>query len=259
MLKVENLSFSYNKKEVVKNVSFDIKKGEFVGLIGPNGSGKSTVLKNIYRGLVPKNGKILLDNENILKMTYKKSARKMAVVSQEHEIFFDFKVEEIVAMGRSPHKKIFEIDDEKDKIIVKKALSQLGIEGLAKRNYKNLSGGEKQRTVIARAIAQEADFLILDEPTNHLDISYQMQMFEIVKSLDVTVLSAIHDLNLASLFCDRLIVMMDGEVVLEGTPKEVLNEKNIYDIYGVKADIKINENTDKPFISFLPKEHKLER
>ncbi len=251
MLKVEGLSFSYNKKNVLKNLSFDVKKGEFVGLIGPNGSGKSTLLKNIYRGLTPNDGKILLENENLLQMPFKKSARKMAVVCQENEMFFDFKVEEIVAMGRSPYKKIFELDNENDKIIINKALKYLGIEDLAKSNYKNLSGGEKQRVVIARAIAQESNFLILDEPTNHLDISYQMQIFETIKSLEVTVLSAIHDLNLAALFCDRLIVLVDGKIVLEGTPMEVLNEKNIFDIYGVDSDVRINESTNKLSISFL--------
>lgn len=253
MLKIENLTFSYNKKDVLKNVSFDVKKGEFVGLIGPNGSGKSSVLKNIYRSLSPKKGLILLEDENLVKMSFKKSAKKMAVVGQENEIFFDFLVEEIVAMGRSPHKKIFEIDDENDKKIVMKSLEYLGIEDLAKRSYRNLSGGEKQRVIIARALAQEADFLVLDEPTNHLDISYQMQIFELIKGLDVTVLSAIHDLNLAALFCDRLIVLKDGEIVLEGTPAEILTPENIFDIFGVNADVELNSNTNKPSITYLPK------
>ncbi len=253
MLKIENLTFSYNKKDVLKNVSFDVKKGEFVGLIGPNGSGKSSVLKNIYRSLSPKKGLILLEDENLVKMSFKKSAKKMAVVGQENEIFFDFLVEEIVAMGRSPHKKMFEIDDENDKKIVMKSLEYLGIEDLAKRSYRNLSGGEKQRVIIARALAQEADFLVLDEPTNHLDISYQMQIFELIKGLDVTVLSAIHDLNLAALFCDRLIVLKDGEIVLEGTPAEILTPENIFDIFGVNADVELNSNTNKPSITYLPK------
>ncbi len=219
MLKVENLTFFYDKKSIIENVSFRVNKGEFVGIIGPNGSGKSTILKNVYRSLTPDKGDITLDGENLAKMPYKKSAKCMAVVGQENELHFDFLVEEIVAMGRSPHKKLFELDNQNDKEIVNKALKALGIEEMAKRSYLQLSGGEKQRVILARALAQESNFLILDEPTNHLDISYQMQIFELIKSLEVTVLSAIHDLNLAALFCDRLIVVKSGKVILEGTPE----------------------------------------
>ncbi len=255
MLKVENLTFSYHKnhkKNLIENISFNVNKGEFVGIIGPNGSGKSTVLKNIYRALTPVTGSILLDGENLAKMPYKKSAKKMAVVGQELDLNFDFLVEEIVAMGRNPHKKLFDIDDEKDKEIIKNALISLGIEDMAERSYLNLSGGEKQRVIIARAIAQESSFLILDEPTNHLDISYQMQIFELIKSLNVTVLSAIHDLNLAALFCDRLIVLKDGKVFLEGTPEEILTSENIYNIYGVNTTIELNSVTNKLNISYIP-------
>ncbi len=252
MLKVENLAFSYGKKNIIDNLSFNVNKGEFVGIIGPNGSGKSTVLKNVYRAMKPDNGTITLEGEDLLKMSYKKSAIKMAVVGQENDLNFDFLVEEIVAMGRNPHKKLFELDSDKDKEIINNALASLGIEDMAKRNYLNLSGGEKQRVIIARAIAQESKFLILDEPTNHLDISYQMQIFELIKSLNVTVLSAIHDLNLAALFCDRLLVLKDGKIVLEGTPEEVLTPENIYNIYGVNTTIDFNKVTNKLNISYIP-------
>ncbi len=256
MLKVENLTFSYgngkDKKNIIDNLSFNVNKGEFVGIIGPNGSGKSTVLKNVYRAMTPDSGAIFLEGEDIAKMPYKKSAKKMAVVGQENDLHFDFLVEEIVAMGRSPHKKLFEIDSEKDKEIINNALASLGIEEMAKRNYLNLSGGEKQRVIIARAIAQESKFLILDEPTNHLDISYQMQIFELIKNMNVTVLSAIHDLNIAALFCDRILVLKDGKVVLEGTPETVLTSENIYNIYGVNTTIDLNKVTNKLNISYIP-------
>ncbi len=255
MLKVENLTFSYVKnqsKNLIDNVSFNVNKGEFVGIIGPNGSGKSTILKNIYRALTPISGSIFLESENLTTMSYKKSAKKMAVVGQELDLNFDFLVEEIVAMGRHPHKKLFDMDNEKDKEIIKKALKSLGIEAMAKRSYLNLSGGEKQRVIIARAIAQESKFLILDEPTNHLDINYQMQIFEQIKSLNSTVLSAMHDLNLAALFCDRLIVVQDGKIILEGTPEEVLTAENIYNIYGVNATVNFNNVTNKLNISYVP-------
>ena len=185
-------------------------------------------------------------------MPYKKSALKMAVVGQENEVPFDFLVEEIVAMGRSPHKKLFDVDNAHDKEIVHHALEHMGMVHMAKRSYLNLSGGEKQRVLIARAIAQESDFLILDEPTNHLDISYQMQIFDFIKRLNVTVLSAIHDLNMAALYCDRLYVIEKGHLVLEGTPEEVLTPGNIRRIYGVESSVSRHPATGKLSIAFLP-------
>lgn len=253
-LQVEGLSFSYGANDAIHDVNLCVDKGEFIGLIGPNGSGKSTVLKNIYRGLTPDQGKITLDGENLLKMSYRKSALKMAVVGQENDVPFDFMVEEIVAMGRTPHKKIFDVDSAEDKRIVHHALEHLGMENMAKRNYLHLSGGEKQRVIIARAVAQESDFLILDEPTNHLDISYQMQIFDLIKRLNVTVLSAIHDLNMAALYCDRLYVLKKGSVVLQGTPEEVLTPENIYDVYGVRSSVEKHPITGKLSITYLPEQ-----
>lgn len=251
-MQIEELSFSYGEKEAIDHISLHVKEGEFVGVIGPNGSGKSTVLKNVYRGLIPDSGTITLDGENLLKMSYKKSARKLAVVGQENDVPFDFLVEEIVAMGRTPHKKLFDIDSPRDKEIVNHALWHLGMESMAKRNYLNLSGGEKQRVIIARAIAQECDFFILDEPTNHLDISYQIQIFDFIKRLKVTVLSAIHDLNMAALYCDRIYVLKEGKVVLEGTPEEVLTPDHIYRVYGVKSSVEKHPITGKLTITYLP-------
>lgn len=253
-LEVEGLTYSYGDKEAVNDVSLAVDRGEFVGLIGPNGSGKSTVLKNIYRGLTPDRGTITLDGQNLLKMTYRESALKMAVVGQENDVPFDFMVEEIVAMGRSPHKKLFDVDSAHDKQIVYHALEHLGMERMAKRNYLHLSGGEKQRVIIARAVAQESDFLILDEPTNHLDISYQLQIFDFVKRLNVTVLSAIHDLNMAALYCDRIYVLKEGRIVMQGRPEEILTEDNIYEVYGVRSSVIKHPKTGRMAITFLPSE-----
>ena len=253
-LQISDLTYAYGDKKAIDQVSLCVNKGEFVGLIGPNGSGKSTVLKNVYRGLKPDGGRILLDGEDLLKMSFKKSARKMAVVGQENEIPFDFLVEEIVAMGRSPHKGIFDVDNAEDKAMVHHALEHLGMEHMAKRNYLHLSGGEKQRVLIARAVAQESDFFILDEPTNHLDISYQMQIFDFIKRLNVTVLSAIHDLNMAALYCDRIYVMNRGQIVMHGTPEEVLTTENIYRVYGVHSSVEKHPITGKLSITYLPAE-----
>ncbi len=251
-LNVEGLTYSYGDNDAVRDVSLRVDRGEFVGLIGPNGSGKSTVLKNIYRGLTPDKGSIALDGEDLLKMPYRKSAQKLAVVGQENDVPFDFRVEEIVAMGRSPHKRLFDLDTGEDKRIVRRALERLGMEGMAKRNYLHLSGGEKQRVVIARAVAQQSDFLILDEPTNHLDVSYQMQIFDFIRQMKVTVLSAIHDLNMAALYCDRLYVLKNGRVVLEGTPEAVLTPENIYNVYGVRSAVERHPVTGKLSITYLP-------
>lgn len=252
-LNVEELSYSYGgQDDAIRDISLHVDRGEFVGLIGPNGSGKSTVLKNIYRGLTPDHGKIYLDGENLQKMSFRKSAQKLAVVGQENDVPFDFLVEEIVAMGRTPHKKLFDPDNAHDKQIVRHALEHLGMEGMAKRNYLHLSGGEKQRVIIARAVAQESDFLILDEPTNHLDVSYQMQIFDFIKRLKVTVLSAIHDLNMAALYCDRIYVLKNGRIVLQGTPEEVLTAENIYAVYGVRSSVEKHPITGKLSITFLP-------
>jgi iron complex transport system ATP-binding protein len=220
-LQVENLSFAYDQKPIIEDICFTVEKGEFVGLIGPNGSGKSTILKNLYRALKPDAGEVKLDGENLFKLNHKQAARKIGVVAQEDVLPFDFKVEEIVAMGRSPYKKLFDGDSQKDKEVVRNALAYLGMEDMAKRKFLCLSGGEKQRVLIARVIAQETDFLILDEPTNHLDIGYQLQIFDLVKHLNVTVLTAIHDLNIAALYCDRIYVLKNGRVFTSGTPEEV--------------------------------------
>lgn len=250
-LNTENLCYSYGGKNAVENISLHVKKGEFVGLIGPNGGGKSTVLKNIYRAITPDSGSIMLDGEDLLKMPYKKSACRMAVVGQENEVPFDFSVEEIVAMGRSPRKKLFDIDTAADKHMVHHALEHLGMEGMAKRNYLSLSGGEKQRVMLARAVAQECDFFVLDEPTNHLDISYQLEIFDFIKRLNITVLAAIHDLNMAALYCDRIYVLKDGKIVLCGTPEEVFTPENIYNVYGVHAKVSKNPENGKVTIAYF--------
>ena len=255
-LTINNLKFSYTDTVTIEDINISIQKGEFIGLIGPNGCGKSTVLKNVYRALAPDSGGVTLDGKNLLQMRSREAALKIAVVGQENEVPFDFLVEEIVAMGRSPHKKIFEPDTAEDARIVHHALEHLGMQDMAKRNYKHLSGGEKQRALIARAIAQESDFLILDEPANHLDVSYQLKIFDFVKrrsaEAGVTVLSAIHDLNMAALYCDRLYVMKAGRVVLSGTPEEVLTAENIFLIYGVHCDTTVHGVTGKIVITYIP-------
>ncbi|GGD60719.1 ABC transporter ATP-binding protein [Paenibacillus nasutitermitis] len=251
-LQIEDLSFSYTEHKMIEDINLHVNNGELVGIIGPNGSGKSTVLKNLYRAFKPDSGVVLLDGEDMLKMNIKKSAKKVGVVGQENTVPFDFKVEDIVAMGRSPHKRLFEGETQSDKNIVHEALGHVGMQNKSKRNYRNLSGGEKQRVLLARVLAQQTDLLLMDEPTNHLDIYYQLQMFDLLKGLGVTVLSAIHDLNMAALYCNRLYVLKAGRLYKSGTPEEVLTSETIRDVYGVRADVTNHPVTRKVAITYLP-------
>lgn len=236
-VKAEDIKLSYGAEAILKGVSMEAGNREFVGLIGPNGSGKSTLLKCVYRVLSPDKGAVFLDGKPLKDMNYKTSARSLGVVAQHNYYNFDFSVREVVLMGRSPHKKALERDNAEDYAIVAEALKKVGMADFAARSFSTLSGGEQQRVILARALAQQTPCLILDEPTNHLDITHQLQLLKIVKQLDVTVISAIHDLNIAAMFCDRLYVLKNGEIVAEGTPREVLTRELIREIYEVESDI----------------------
>ena len=240
----ENIKMKIGDNEILKGVSIDSKNREFVGIIGPNGSGKSTLLKSIYRILKPNDGCIKLGDMDISKMSIKESAKKMAVVSQHNYYNFDFTVKEVVSMGRSPHKKNLERDNIEDFEIVKESLQKVGMSEFSNRSFSTLSGGEQQRVILARALAQKTPCLILDEPTNHLDIKYQLSLLNIVKSLDLTVISAIHDLNIASMYCDRLFVMKNGRIVGMGTPQEVLTKEFIKEIYDIDVEIVYDSKDD---------------
>lgn len=236
-LSTENIRLSYGAQEILKGVIINGNTGEFIGIIGPNGSGKSTLLKCIYRILKPHAGQVFLDGEELSGISIRNSAKKMAVVAQHNYYNFDFSVMEVVLMGRAPHKKTMERDNAKDFQIAQKALETVEMEGFANRSFSTLSGGEQQRVILARALAQQTPCLILDEPTNHLDITHQIQLMKIVKNLKVTVISAVHDLNIAAMFCDRLYVLQDGEIVGQGTPQEVLTAEFIKKIYRVETEI----------------------
>ena len=236
-ISAKDIHLSYGAREILKGVDIHSENGEFVGLIGPNGSGKSTLLKCIYRILKPNAGQVFLDEEELKAMSIKKSARKMGVVAQHNYYNFEFTVREVVMMGRAPHKKALERDNAKDYEIVEEALKTVGMEGFAQRSFSTLSGGEQQRVILARALAQQTPCLILDEPTNHLDITHQLQLMRIVKNLSATVISAIHDLNIAAIFCDRIYALKEGRIIAQGTPREVLTEDFIRQVYQVDAEI----------------------
>lgn len=250
-IQVKNLRFSIDNKEILKDISFDVPKGSFVGIIGPNGSGKSTLLKNIYRLYKPSSGKIILDNKDLFTMKDKECAKEIAVLAQESNSQFDFTVEQIVKMGRYPYKSVFEDYSKDDLKMVSEMLKKVGLDDYSHRSFSNLSGGEKQRALIARALVQNTDFLILDEPTNHLDIGYQIQLMDLVKSMKITTLSAIHDMNIASMYCDYLIVMKDGKIKKFGNVEEVITSQTLKEIFGVNAYVGKNPINKKLQVSFM--------
>lgn len=239
-----DIKMEIGNNEILKGVSIDSKNREFIGIIGPNGSGKSTLLKCIYRTLKPTDGCVMLGRQDISKMSVKESAKKLAVVAQHNYYNFDFSVGEVVLMGRSPHKKTLEPDNSKDYEIVNESLEKVGMLGFKDRSFSTLSGGEQQRVILARALAQQTPCLILDEPTNHLDIKYQLSLLNIVKSLNLTIISAIHDLNIAAMYCDRLFVMKKGQIVGTGTPQEVLTKEFIKEIYDIDVEIVYDSKGD---------------
>jgi iron complex transport system ATP-binding protein len=234
---VENLSVELEGKRLVDSVLFDLAPGEFVGLVGPNGSGKSSLLRAVYRVLKPQAGRVLLSDDDVWSLSAREAARRTAVVAQERMGEFDFTVRELVHMGRTPHKGLLDSDSATDRDIVHDCLAQVGMSHCAGRQFLSLSGGEKQRVLVARALAQQAPFLVLDEPTNHLDVRHQLELLELIRRLKVTTLAALHDLALAARYCDRLAMMHDGKLIAVGTPADVLTADRIRDAYGVRATI----------------------
>ena len=215
-LKVDHVSWSVDGKPILRDVSLAVEPGSITGLIGPNGSGKSTLLRCIYRALKPDSGSITLDGDDLVRMDSRETARRVAVVLQEYPSDFQFTVGEIVSMGRNPHKGMFDRDTPADRGIIRDSLARVGLAGFSHRNFNTLSGGEKQRVIIARTVAQQASFLVLDEPTNHLDIRYQLETMELVRGLGLTTLAALHDMNIAADYCDLIHVMAEGRIVASG-------------------------------------------
>ncbi len=251
-LDVENIVWGADGRKILRGVSLEVGSGEVVGLIGPNGSGKTSLLRCVYKVLKPQAGLISLGEEDVLRSSVRRMARRTAVVPQETPGEFDFAVREIAAMGRSPHKGLFERETAEDREIVDDSLSRVGMLPFAERQFSTLSGGEKQKVLVARALAQKARLLVLDEPTNHLDVGHQLEVLGLVRGLGVSALAALHDLNLAALFCDRIYVLSGGEVFASGTPDEVLRPELIETVYGVASEVRIHPATGKPHVAFLP-------
>ena len=238
-LTVNKLSFKYDGTQVLKDVDMEIKIGEMLSIVGPNGSGKSTLLKCINRILKTQENTVLIDGEDTNKLKLKELSKIMGYVPQSSTNTFPFTVFDIVLMGRKPY--IHWSLSERDTEIVAEMLDYIGIGELAMRHFNELSGGEQQKVIIARALAQQPQFLLLDEPTSSLDIKHQLEILCILKSLAKTkhcsVIVAMHDLNLASRFSDRMFMLKQGCIFTVGTPDDVLTEENIESVYGVKTKV----------------------
>ena len=235
MIRVEKLNVAIGKKQILKNVDFTAEDGEFVALIGPNGSGKSTLLRSVA-GMVPYEGKILLDGDDIARLKRKDYAKRLAMVSQFNDGAFELTVMDMVLMGRSPYHSFWEGEGKEDLALAEKALEEVGLSDFCHRPLGKLSGGERQRAVLARALVQETDHMLLDEATNHLDVYYQMSILSLVKALDTTVIAALHDVNHAFRFADRIVALKNGELLFNKTPDKV-DEKDLFDLYGIEAFI----------------------
>lgn len=250
-IEVKNLSIALGRQAVpiLHQVNFKAESKKVTGIIGPNGSGKSTLLKCIYRVLEPQEGEIYLDGKSLKTMPVRDSAKAIAVLAQQYNLSFDFTVEKIVMMGRYPHKKPLESNNKHDFSLVQKSLATVNMEDYSQRMFSSLSGGEKQRVLLARALAQDTPALILDEPTNHLDIRYQLQIMSLCRKLDKTVVTAIHDLNVAAQFCDMIYALKAGRVVACGSPEEILNAELIQSLYATEAEM-VRDRNGKPRIFF---------
>ncbi|GAA0461562.1 ABC transporter ATP-binding protein [Streptomyces sp. NPDC046215] len=253
-LAVEGVTLTAGARHLVRDVSLTARPGEVVGLVGPNGSGKSSLLRAAYRVLRPDAGCVRVDGADAWSLPVRRLARTVAAVVQEAGADFDLTVREVVAMGRSPHKRLLDGDTAEDLRIIGSALESVDAGDLAERSFDRLSGGERQRVLIARALAQQPSLLVLDEPTNHLDIRHQLEVLGVLRRLPATVLIALHDLNLAAYYCDRLYVLRAGEVTARGTPGEVLTPRLLAEVYGVAAEVAVHPRTGAPQVTFLPGE-----
>ncbi|NCN64780.1 MAG: heme ABC transporter ATP-binding protein [Candidatus Altiarchaeum hamiconexum] len=254
MISVRNLSFNYKSKKVLDDINFDVQKGAFLGVLGENGAGKSTLLEIISKILKPYKGEILIAKKDINFYSLKEIAKIIAFVGQgeSYSSNIPFLVSEIILMGRSPHLSRFQRESKKDIEIVNNAMQLTNVLKFKSRFINELSGGERQRVVIARALAQEPKILLLDEPVSNLDIRYQIEILNLIKNLSrngITVVCVMHDLNLAAMFCDTLLLLSNGKILANGMPEEVLTTENIKMAYGIEMNVR-KEKTN--FINVIP-------
>lgn len=262
MLTVENLTCGYDSKFILQDISFRLQNKEILGIIGPNGCGKTTLLRAITKILKPQKGRIVLERKDIQKVNYKDLAKKVAVVSGAYNREINAKAEEVVLLGRIPHRHRLQFLETKyDEDIALKAMALTDTLKFKERFIESLSAGEKQLVFIACALAQEPKLLLLDEPTSHLDIAHQVQILDLIKRLkkenDISVILVLHDLNLASEYCDRLVLLNNGKIVKIGTPGEVLTYRIIEEVYNTIVIVQENPISLKPYILIVSEEERM--
>lgn len=257
MLQVKDLTLTYGQTSIVHDISFRVQPGEFLAILGPNGSGKSTMLRALCRLHAPRQGEITLGGIPIGLIPQRRLAKQLALVRQESFVAFDFTVREVVAMGRFPYLARFQGETVADAEIIDRYLQQTKIASLADRRMHELSGGERQRVFLAQAMVQEPDILLLDEPTNHLDINHQVEVLDLVRKQNrergLTVIAVLHDLNLAALYADRLLVLHAGKLWAHGVPREVLSAKLVEEVYGCRVVVLPHPVNEQPQVLLVPK------
>ncbi len=247
----ENISWSIGAKSILDAVSFAVEPGEMLGLLGPNGSGKTSLLRLLAGLRRPHAGRVLLDGRDISTIPRRTIAQRLAFVEQHATTNQNLTVDDVVKLGRFPHRSFFSGWTAEDDRAVDTALARAGMAGKRHDNWQNLSGGERQRAHIARALAQNPSELILDEPTNHLDVEHQIGLLSLVAELPVTSILALHDINHAAMFCDRLVVLQQGRVVATGKPADVLTEELLRDVFNIEARVEPSPHHGRPHVHFL--------
>lgn len=260
MLEIKDITAGYSSRIVLQNVNLTVNSEDLWGIIGPNGSGKTTLLRVITNALKPGRGEVLLDGRDVKQIGSRELAKKVAVVSQDSPAN-SMMVVDFVLLGRIPYYKRFQfLDAPRDREIVHHALELTGTSHLKNRPMSDISGGERQLVLMARALAQEPDLLLLDEPTNHLDITHQVGCMDLIKDLNkdfgLTVMMVLHDLNLASEYCDKLALVNDGQIYRTGTPEEVLTYQAIEDVYNTTVVVEKNPVSSKPYCFLVSREEK---
>ena len=244
-LEVRDLGYDYDGRPVLDSVTWDLRKGEILGVLGPNGCGKTTMLRNLNRNLSPKRGCVLLDGTDLEDMAKRDIARHIAAVPQSNEIRFAFTVREMVAMGRMPFQEAFRGNSSEDERIIDEAMELTGITHMSDRLINTMSGGERQRVIIARALAQQPEILLMDEPTLHLDINMQFEVLDLVSKLSkdrgLTVVIVSHDLPMVARYCDRIILIHDRTVWAEGKPEDVLTPENMRTVFNIDARFELDD------------------
>ncbi|MEU9645590.1 ABC transporter ATP-binding protein [Streptomyces sp. NPDC048188] len=245
-LRLDALSVVTDGRSLVRGLSLEVPDGQVVGLVGPNGSGKSTALRCVYRALRPSSGTVWVGEQDLARLEPRQGARTVAAMTQEGGVDVDFTVQEVVALGRAPHLRGNRALGAREREVCARAMDRLDIAHLAHRGVLTLSGGERRRVLLARALVQEPEILVLDEPTNHLDVRHQVGLLSFLRGSGLTVLVVLHDLNLAAAACDRLGVLCEGRLVASGSPAEVLTTQLMGDVFGVRASIVSHPLTGGP-------------